>query len=101
MTQPLWPCTIVADRYSGAYSGAAWTAFHMEGQVPVEVSSDDCTCAEFWDLSASLYLIGKGSTPQEAYDDLVVKVREYDETLDKRNVTCHTSSVVKSTDLKR
>ena len=70
-----WPVTIIEDRYGGTYSGAKWLAFN---KYPEEVGSseamgDDCSCAEFF--ADTDWLIGKGDTPQSAYEDLFAKWR--------------------------
>lgn len=71
----LYPLTVTADRYSGTYSGAPWLAFPEEpGDVPADVFGEDGECAMFW--SAYKYPVGKGSTPQEANEDLVKQITE-------------------------
>lgn len=74
----LYPLTITADRYGGTYSGAPWLAFPDEpGDVPADVFGEDGECAMFW--SAYKYPVGKGSTPQEANEDLVKQITEISE----------------------
>lgn len=71
MKEDIYPCTIVCDRYTGMYSGALWTAWNLDfDEVPKAIDDSDPECWEFWDNKAKDYFIGKGSTPQEAYDDL-------------------------------
>lgn len=66
----IFPCTIVSDRYSGAYSHGAFLAFPLDAcEIPEEVGDDDVTCMNFWYEYKGI--VGKGSTPQEAHDDLV------------------------------
>lgn len=66
----VYPVTIVADRYSGTYSGAAWLAFNLyDTQLPDGWDSDDVTTAEFW--VSNKEVVGKGNSPQEAYEDLL------------------------------
>lgn len=68
-----YPVTIIADRYCGSYSGAAWLAFPLErDDVPKEVSGDDIKEMTFWDDYKGL--VGRGATPDAAYTDLVEKV---------------------------
>jgi hypothetical protein len=68
----LYPVTIVYDRYSGTYSGAKWLAFNMypENVSILDVNGDDISCHNFWLDDAKRYVIGKGSTPDEALADL-------------------------------
>lgn len=68
----LYPVTIVCDRYSGTYSGAKWLAFNMypENVSILDVNGDDISCHNFWLDDAKRYVIGKGSTPDEALADL-------------------------------
>lgn len=61
---------IVQDRYGGGYSRGAYTAW--PGDVPEEIDNDDVTASNFWDEHRDA-VIGLGSTPQEALDDLLVK----------------------------
>lgn len=63
-----YPCVICNDRYMGAYSSGIWTAFTTD-EVPIEAYSDDVTCAQFWDEFKD-HFVGKGDTPQEAFEDL-------------------------------
>lgn len=72
MKDSVYPCTIIADRYMGSYSGALWTAWNMYS-APEEADSDDITCMYFWQDYKGV--VGKGNTPQEAYDDLERKVK--------------------------
>jgi hypothetical protein len=44
-----YPTTIVADRYDGSYSGAAWLAFPFD-ECPLGVDGGDLECMEFIDL---------------------------------------------------
>lgn len=75
MTRPIYPCTIVNDRYSGSYSGALWTAWNMPSEeVPPEIDAGDGDCGAFW--HAFTGIVGKGDTPQAAYDDLARKLKE-------------------------
>jgi hypothetical protein len=72
----IYPCTILLDRYSGAYSGGKWTAFNLSPEdVPGGIDQDDLTCASTWEeLKASGARVGFGSNPQEAYEDLARKL---------------------------
>ena len=73
-----WPCVIVADRYTGTYSGALWTAFALE-EIPEGCRADDVTCQDFWCEMTDP--VGKGSTPDEALADLNRAIAESAEAL--------------------
>ena len=68
-----FPLTLIADRYSGTYSGAQFTAWPLYARdIPHGAVANDVTCADFWaDEEHLKYPIGKGKTPQEAYDNLI------------------------------
>lgn len=77
------PLCIVEDRYAGTYSGASFLAFNMEPesvwQLPVDAG--DLNCEAFWnnedpDFSLEDYVIGKGKSPEEALQDLIVKLEK-------------------------
>ena len=72
-----YPVTIIDDRYGGCYSGGKYLAFNLEPwDVPRGVSwGGDMDCAEFWTDEAYKYMVGKGDTPDEAYQDFVEKVQ--------------------------
>lgn len=73
-----YPCTIIMDRYSSAYSGGKWLAFNLHNwNLPSEIYSSDVPCLEFWHGDASKeYPIGRGDSPEEAYKDLTDKLAE-------------------------
>ena len=44
-----WPMTVVFDRYSGVYSGGAWTAWPLHPwDVPGFIEGSDGECMEGW-----------------------------------------------------
>lgn len=62
------PLTIVQDRYNGVYSGGKYTAWNLEyNEIPPEPCGDDVTAMNFWRDDS---MVGRGSTPDEAVDDL-------------------------------
>jgi|GEM_PF-3021848 len=64
-----FPTTIINDRYGGSYSGGWWLAFPLEHiEVPDEVNGCDRACASFWDQYTGP--VGKGGSPEEAFDNL-------------------------------
>lgn len=67
-----WPwldCTIIQDRYGGAYSGGSFIAFGVPPcEVPGFVGSDDCEESEGWPTIKGTY--GVGESPDEAFKDL-------------------------------
>ena len=71
----VYPLTIIADRYSGVYSRAKFTAWnHFVEDVPEEPDSGDTECDRFWhDYKGP---VGKGSTPDEALADLAKQLEE-------------------------
>lgn len=67
--EEIYPCTIIADRYGGVYSGGKWTAFACDYDfVPPDVDADDVTCGNFW--YKNQIPVGLGNTPQQAYEKL-------------------------------
>lgn len=59
------------DRYSGAYSGAPFTAW--PGIRPSDLDDGDIECMTFWEQNANT-LHGKGYSAQEAFRNLVEKI---------------------------
>lgn len=71
-----YPITILLDLHSGLYSGAMWLAFNCKSdEVPEAVEGFDSDCMQFWDYDADESVIGFGSTPDEAYEDLCKKIK--------------------------
>lgn len=72
----IYPLTVVCDRYTGTYSGGAYTAWNLDPwDVPREIEGDDGTCREFWWSGvADRYVVGKGGTVAEAVADLAQKM---------------------------
>jgi hypothetical protein len=76
----VYPTTIIPARYGGVYEGGKWLAFPFwHGNLTSEECDDldggDCECAEWW-LAHALHPIGKGATPQAAYDNMLEKLRK-------------------------
>lgn len=70
----IYPLTVIADRYGGAYSGGAYTAWNLDPwEVPKGVDGDDVECMSFWFDNKILY--GKGRTVSEALGDLYIKLK--------------------------
>ena len=64
-----YPTTIVNDRYHGTYSHGEWLAFACDfWDVPEDIEYEDSECEWFW--GANEYIVGKGRTPQEAFNNL-------------------------------
>lgn len=64
-----YPATIIADRYDGAFSGASWLAFPIDyWDIPDEIDGGDTECYLFWKEYDGI--VGKGATPQEAFNNL-------------------------------
>lgn len=72
----IYPLTIVRDRYTGDYSGGAYTAWkHYVDEIPREIRGNDGECREFWyGEKAEQYKVGKGATIAEAVADLARKM---------------------------
>lgn len=61
----IYPLTIVADRYTGAYSGGEYTAWNLfQFQIPKDIFADDVTCMMFWENASAV--CGKGRNAMEA-----------------------------------
>jgi len=70
----VYPVTIVADRYGGAYSGGRWVAFPTSAEgVPDDPFGGDTFAAAWWEDAEGLP-IGRGRTPDDALTDLVKRL---------------------------
>jgi hypothetical protein len=66
----LQPVTITTDRYGGTYSGGSWLAFPLDpSAVPDGPFGGDVFAAAWWD-EHSVLPVGRGGSPDLAYDDL-------------------------------
>jgi hypothetical protein len=68
-TDYLYPVVIIKARYGGIYEGAQWLAFNDEPEHLTAVLGDDGECGAFFE-GGYHGPIGRGATPQEAYDSL-------------------------------
>lgn len=76
--QDIYPLTIIADRYTGAYSGGEYLAFNLDFyEIPEDVNGDDCACNDFW--GKNKIPVGKGYTIEEALANLYILLRKGDE----------------------
>jgi hypothetical protein len=76
----LHPVTITGDRYGGIYSGGSWVAFPLfPGQVPEEPGSSDVIADGWWRDHTDLP-IGRGDSPDEAYQDLLRRLEAIEPT---------------------
>lgn len=72
----MYPIIIRESRYSGAYEGGRWFAYHAD--IPLTLGyyeyleGDDCDAVDFWSSDAAK-LIGVGDTPNEALADMQLK----------------------------
>ena len=65
------PVTITPDRYGGLYSGGAWLAFPpTTSKVPEGPFSGDVFAETWWGQLGDVP-VGRGDSPDQAYDDLV------------------------------
>ena len=71
----IYPLTIIADRYTGVYSGGEYLAFNLEFiEIPSEVIGNDVECRNFFDNNTNL-VYGRGNTPDEAIKDLAKQMK--------------------------
>jgi hypothetical protein len=71
----VYPLTVIADRYTGVYSGGLFTAWNLDAdEVPEAVFADDVSCVCFWAEKAQSYPVGIGNTIGAAIADLIAKV---------------------------
>lgn len=75
-----YPLTIIADRYTGVYSGGEFTAWPLDyWDIPDGPESGDVECQEFWENYDGI--VGRGATIQEAADDLFEKMDKFSEEI--------------------
>ena len=75
MEDEIYPLTITADRYIGAYSGGRYTAWNLLAEdVPDGIEADDVDCHNFW--LENEVVCGLGETVSEALADLYCKLKE-------------------------
>ena len=76
----IYPLTIVSDRYDGTYSGGKYLALNSWPEdVSEDIHGSDLECRDFW-IKVSKnpkFIVGKGETVQEAYDDLKENIIKY------------------------
>lgn len=71
----IYPLTIIADRYNGAYSDGVYLAFNLYPcDIPMDIFDGDMEADWFWQNESDKYIIGKGNTPMDAFDDLKNKL---------------------------
>ena len=71
-----WSVTVTTARYGGIYEGGRWLAFRATpSRLPDEAFGGDTVAAGWWETSGDQLWVGRGSTPQEAFDDLVERWR--------------------------
>lgn len=76
INRPIYPLTIISDRYNGVYSGGRYLAFNLDfDEIPKEINASDMECCNFWDSHKDL-LVGKGFYIDEAIRDLLIKMEE-------------------------
>lgn len=72
---PIYPLTIIQDRYNGIYSGGKFTAWNLyPDELPEEAFGDDVTCRCFW--ADQEIMVGRGDTPDEALAMLAVSLEQ-------------------------
>jgi len=71
-----WAITIVPARYNGIYEGGRWLAFPVVYDViPDDVYGNDVRCMGWFSAHANVP-IGRGTTPNEAHDELLRRLRD-------------------------
>lgn len=71
--ESIYPLTITADRYTGAYSDGRFTAWNLEpSEVPTEPFEDDVSCMGFWFGDRNGLVCGVGNTVEEAVGNLYI-----------------------------
>jgi hypothetical protein len=76
MAEDMWPVTIVTARYGGIYEPGRWLAFaHHPQSLPDDWDAGDVACAAFWSDPRRRAEVGGGDNPQDAYDDLLLKMK--------------------------
>ena len=75
MSSELYPVTIIRTRYVGEYEGVTWAAFNSH-QIPDAAQGSDVPCSIWW--GKNKHLVGVGSNPIAAYQDLETKSKDFD-----------------------
>lgn len=79
MYHDVYPVTIITTRYCGTYEGGAlWVAFndHCDSEALHGAMGGDIQCSTFFEVYERFKPIGRGQTPEEAYQDLARKLDE-------------------------
>jgi len=76
----VYPVVIRQARYSGIYEGGKWIATASTSDIPEPefydyLTGEDMDAINFF-LSPGARYIGRGATPNEAYDDLMRRVKD-------------------------
>jgi hypothetical protein len=66
----IMPVTITPDRYRGTYSGGMWLAFPLSPPVVPDGPFGGDVFANDWWAELGDVPVGRGETPDRAYDDL-------------------------------
>ena len=75
-----YPLTIIKDRYNGCYSGGKYTAWPIDyWDIPGGPDGCDPECSKFW--REYEYPVGKGETAQDAINDLLPKMDDFQNTI--------------------
>jgi hypothetical protein len=67
-----YPCIIFMTRYGGVYEGGQWACIPFSEEIPPYAIDDDITCCEWWNSPQS-ELVGRGSSPNDAYNDMMIR----------------------------
>jgi hypothetical protein len=71
-----WVATITTSRYSGAYEGGRWVCFRaFHDELPSAPFEDDITAQAWWSDGEEETWVGRGDSPQEAFEDMMRRWR--------------------------
>lgn len=91
-----YPCIIFLTRYQGVYEGNTWACIAFSDYVPPDAIDDDVTCCEWWS-SPQADLVGRGSSPDKAYENMVDRhTNNPDASRKAKRITYDTSEYVSS-----
>ncbi len=70
----IYPIEIAQTRYGGTYEGGAWAAFpQAKYDRGCDAFGHDLACSSWWDYHREE--VGLGATPNEAVQDLLMKLK--------------------------
>lgn len=67
-----YPCLIFMTRYQGTYEGGRWASIAFTKTIPELAVGSDSEASMWWGSYESRH-VGRGETPEEAYEDMVTR----------------------------